>query len=226
MTKFPHRVAHPVAIVGAGPFDRATLAKVRAVAPVLVAADGAADRLAALGATPDLIVGDMDSLADPAAWRSRGVPVRHLAEQETTDFEKCLLSVEAPLYVGLGLAGGRMDHTLAVFHAMLRHAARPTVLVGEEEALALIPPNRWLRLPVTPDTKVSLYPLAETTGTGSEGLRWSVDGLTLAAGRQIGTSNIADASEIALRFDRPGALLSVERAALAPLAAALSSGAR
>lgn len=226
MTEFPLRTRTPVTIVGGGPFDREGLAEAGALAPMLVAADGAADKLASLGAKPDLIVGDMDSLADATAWQARGVPVRHLAEQETTDFEKCLTSVAAPLYVGLGLVGGRIDHTLAVFHAMLRHALRPTVLIGEQEVLTLVPAGKWLRVPVTPGSKVSLFPVAEATGLGSEGLRWPIEGLVFRAGHQIGTSNIADAPEIGVHIDRPGTLLTVERSALAALARALSSEGR
>ncbi|MEO0993761.1 MAG: thiamine diphosphokinase [Pseudomonadota bacterium] len=211
----------PVTVVGGGPFDRAALAEARALGPSVVAADQAADRLAALGERPDLVVGDLDSIGNAEAWRQSGVRVLHLTEQDTTDFEKCLYATEAPLYLAVGFTGGRIDHGMAVLHAMLARPAKRVILVGEQEAAALIPPGRRLAVVVTPGSTVSLFPLAEIRGTHSEGLRWSVDGLTLRAGRQIGTSNIADAPEIAVAVDRPGALLTVERSALAALAEAL-----
>jgi thiamine pyrophosphokinase len=211
------RFREAVTLVGGGPFDFADLETARARAPVLVAADQAADRLREMGRMPDLIVGDMDSISDLEAWRRRDVRVLHLTEQDTTDFEKCLYSTEAPLYVALGFTGGRLDHTLAVLHALMRYPEKRVVVVSAAEAVVLLPPGRVLRLPVRAGETVSIFPLAETTGTLSEGLVWPVEGLTMAPGRQIGTSNIASAHEIALAFDRAGAVLMLRRESLEPL---------
>lgn len=222
MQEMPIPFRSGLTLVGGGPFTPADLAEARALAPVLVAADQAADRLDAMGEMPALVVGDMDSIRDVTAWRERDVPVLHLAEQETTDFEKCLYATEAPLYVGVGFAGGRVDHSLAVLHAMLRMAEKRVLLLGESEAVALVPAEVRLAVELTPGSRVSLFPLAEATGTHSVGLRWPVAGLTLRAGHQIGTSNIADAARVEIAFDRPGTVLTVERPALASLAAALT----
>ncbi len=215
------RFETPVLLVGGGPVDPAMLAAARARTGAIVAADQGADRLARLGAVPDAILGDLDSLADPAGWRARGVAVRRIAEQDTTDFEKCLYATEAPHYLALGFTGGRMDHTLAVFHAMLRRPEKPVVLIGEVEAMALLPPGRALRVAVGEGARVSIFPLAECRGIVSEGLAWPVAGLAMAPGRQIGTSNRATAPSIAVGFDRPGALLMLDRGAFPELLGAL-----
>jgi len=223
---FPVKFSTPVTLVGGGPVDAARLGAARRLAPGLVAADGAADRLAAAGLMPDLVVGDMDSIADLAAWRAgEGTRLIHLPEQETTDFEKCLYATEAPAYLAIGFAGGRIDHTLAVLHAILMHPEKTVTLIGEAEAMALVPPG-GLRLRVGKGARVSLFPLVETTGTRSEGLAWPVTGLTLAPGRRIGTSNRAVAPEIAVAFDRPGALLMVGLGALPALVTALGTAGR
>jgi thiamine pyrophosphokinase len=52
------------------------------------------------------------------------VPVHHLPEQDTTDFEKCLYSVAAPLLLGVGFLGGRADHHLAAMNVLVRYADR------------------------------------------------------------------------------------------------------
>jgi thiamine pyrophosphokinase len=70
--------------------------------------------------------------------------------------------------------------------------------------------------------RVSLFPLLETRGTHSVGLLWPVQDLTLAPGRQIGTSNRASGGRITVGFDRPGALLLLERDRLGPLLSALT----
>jgi thiamine pyrophosphokinase len=187
------------------------LEEARALAPELVAADKGADRLAAWGLVPAGVIGDMDSVGEPDRWRAGPTRFLQLAEQETTDFEKCLYATRAPFYVGVGFTGARVDHLLAVLHAMLARPEKTVVLLGEAEAMALVPPGRVLGLAVEPGARVSLFPLRPATGTHSRGLLWPVDGLAMAPGVRIGTSNIATAAEVEIAFDGPGALLMLER---------------
>ncbi len=121
-------------------------------------------------------------VADPERWRTGPARFLHLAEQETTDFEKCLYSTRAPFYVGVGFTGARVDHLLAVLHVMLAWPDKTVVLLGEAEAMALVPPGRLLELGLEPGARLSLYPLRPVTGTRSRGLLWPIDGLAMAAG--------------------------------------------
>ncbi len=211
----------PVLLVGGGPVDGTMLASAHARTGAIVAADQGADRLASFGLVPDVIIGDLDSLADASVWSARGVRVHRITEQDTTDFEKCLYATAAPHYIALGFTGGRLDHTLAVFHAMLRHPDKTVVLLGEMEALALLPPGRVLRIEVGAGARVSIFPLAECRGIASDGLAWPVTGLPMAPGRQIGTSNRATASVITVGVDRPGALIMLDHAVFPALLASL-----
>jgi thiamine pyrophosphokinase len=215
-----------VTLVGAGALDRAMVEAAQRLAPVLIAADSGADRLAEMRLHPRAVIGDMDSIADPERWRAGPAAFVHLAEQETTDFEKCLYATEAPLYLAVGFTGRRVDHTLAVFHTLLRYPDKPVVVVGEHEISALAPPGATLRLGVTPGARVSIYPLLPVTATRSRGLTWPIDGLALAPGRKIGTSNEASQPVIEVAFDGPGALVMLEREALGSLAGAISNPAR
>ena len=205
--------SHPVTLVGAGALDQAMLDQAQTRAPVLVAADGAADRLAAWGRRPAAVIGDMDSISNPGIWRGQ-TRFLHLSEQDTTDFEKCLYSVSAPYFIATGFTGRRIDHTLAVLHALLRRRDRTVFLIGEFEAMALLPPRREVALDVGRDATVSLFPLRPVQGLSSDGLEWPVDGLTLAIGRQIGTSNRAIADRIRLAVDGAGVLVMVRRRSL------------
>ena len=207
----------PVTLVGGGTLGQGALDVALKLAPHLVAADGAGDRLAAMGLTPAAIIGDLDSLADPAEWHGGQTTVLPISEQDTTDFEKCLYATDAPGYVGVGFTGRRVDHLLAVFHAMLRRAETPVMLIGENDVIA-ITPEAGLSLSLRPGARVSIYPLVPVTGVESEGLRWPVNGLQMETGRQIGTSNIADAAQIRVRFDRRGALIILPKAFAAELA--------
>ncbi len=226
MNELPLRFETAVTLVGAGALDRAMVEVAHRLAPVLVAADGGADRLAEMRLQPRAVIGDMDSIADPERWRAGPTAFVHLAEQDTTDFEKCLYATEAPFYMAVGFTGRRIDHTLAVFHTLLRYPEKRIVLVGEHEVSALAPPGAILRLGVTPGAPVSIYPLLPVTATRSRGLAWPVNGLALAPGRKIGTSNEASQPVVEVAFDGPGALVMLAREALGSLAGAISNPAR
>lgn len=198
-----------VTLVAAGPLTRADLQAALRVAPRIVAADGGADRALALGARPEAVIGDLDSIG--AAARMELAACLHLvAEQETTDFDKALRSIRAPIVVAVGAIGGRFDHALAVLNALVRHPARPCLLVGGGDVIFAAPPDRPLTLRLVPGDRVSLFPMAEVTGT-SHGLRWPIDGIAFAPAGAIGTSNIADALEVTLQMDGPGMLVILPR---------------
>lgn len=214
----PLRFAEPVTLVGDGALDPAMLEDARAIAPVLVAADGAADRLAAMGLRAAAAIGDMDSIGPRG--RAAVERVVALAEQDTTDFEKCLYATEAPFYLAVGFTGARIDHTLAVLHAVLARPDKQVVLIGEAEVMAFAPHGRAIRLVLPAGARVSVFPLLPVRGT-SEGLRWPLDGLALAPGERIGTSNQAAGGPVSLRFEGQGALVMLERATLPVLVAAM-----
>jgi thiamine pyrophosphokinase len=221
MSILPLRYDTAVTLVGGAASDRAQVEAAQGHAPVLIAADGGADRLEAMRLSPHAVIGDMDSIAEPERWRAGPAHFVHLAEQDTTDFEKCLYATEAPLYLAVGFTGQRVDHTLAVFHSLLRYAGKRVVLIGEHEVSALARPGETLRLAVTPGTRVSIYPIVPVRAVHSRGLQWPVDGLELAPGTRIGTSNLATQPLVELAFDGPGALVMLETEALAPLVRAV-----
>ena len=177
----------PLAIVGGGAVDPALLAELAQRGVALVGADGGGDAIGDAGLVPAAIIGDLDSLADRAGWEQR-TRVIHIAEQETTDFEKALYSTTAPLTLALGMTGKRLDHTLSALNAMLKFApARHLLLVDEVDvALAVTGPFGF---DATRGERVSIYPLAEVSFTRSEQLLYPLDGLTLAPGGRLGTSN-------------------------------------
>ncbi|MDO5648531.1 thiamine diphosphokinase [Paracoccus sp. (in: a-proteobacteria)] len=179
--------ADGVTLVGGGELSAADLEQARAIAPLLVAADGGADRARDLGHQPDWIIGDLDSLTGAARASVPPSRLLHVAEQDSTDFVKCLTRIDARFVLAVGFAGGRVDHTLAAMTALVSTDARVLMLTGDDVIFAA-PPE--LRLDVTAGTRVSLFPMGPATGT-STGLEWPIDGLTLTPAGQIGTSNRA-----------------------------------
>jgi len=198
-----------VTLVGAGPAAAADIAAALALAPVAIAADGGAGQALPDGVRFEAVIGDLDSIGEAGleagALRATGIAVHTVTEQDTTDLEKCLYSIDAPLVVGVGFLGGRLDHELAALSALLRFAPRPVVLVGRGEVCLAVPVEFAIDLEA--GTRVSLFPLLPVVGTRSAGLRWSIEGVAMAPGARIGTSNVALGGEMRVAFDRPGAIL-------------------
>ena len=201
-------------LVGAGPIDPRHLDAALTIAPVAVAADGGGDLALPGGRRFRAVIGDMDSLADPERLRAAGVPIHPIPEQETTDLEKCLYSVEAPLFVGLGFLGGRIDHHLAAMNALVKFARVPVVLVGGEDLCFLCPPELAIDLPA--GTRVSLFPMGPVRGR-SEGLLWPIDGLAFDPTGRIGTSNAATGGVVRMAFDAPRMLVILPVDLLGPV---------
>lgn len=213
-----------VTLAGGGALPAALLARALAVAPRLVAADGGLDRALRLGHMPEAVIGDLDSASPEALAQVAPGRLHRVAEQETTDFDKALRSIDAPFVVAVGVSGPRLDHMLAVFNTLARHAHRRCIVLGERDLCFVAPPEMSVSLPA--GCRVSLFPMGPVSGTSS-GLQWPIDGLSFAPGGMVGTSNHAVGGPVSLRFDAgarmlvilPPETLDAALAALAPQAA-------
>lgn len=199
-----------VTLLGAVPSSGENLEEFLAFAPFLVAADGGAARAIAQGHLPEAVIGDFDSLAEEVAGKLPPDRLIRVVEQETTDFEKCLTRIRAPLILAVGFTGRRLDHELAVYNALVRYPDRRCVVVGAHDIVFVPPPDIALDLPF--GSRLSLFPLAPVTGR-SEGLRWPIAGLDFRPDGRIGTSNEVT-GPVRMQFDAPGMLVITPRAAL------------
>ena len=199
-----------ITLAGGGGFSLKLLTLARSWAPRLVAADGGADRLLRLGAEPEAVIGDFDSISAAAQTRLEGrlFPIR---EQATTDFDKALRSVQAPFVLGIGFSGARLDHGLAVLNGLARHPDKCCLLLGGQDVVFLAPRALDLALPV--GSRLSLFPLGPVEGE-SAGLRWPLHGLHFAPGGMIGTSNQVT-GPVSLRFSAELMLVILPRSAMA-----------
>ena len=203
-----------VTLAGGGPFGKAQLTRALRFAPRIVGADGGADRLLALGVEPEAVIGDFDSISAVAQARLAG-RLFPIAEQMTTDFDKALRSIRAPFVLGIGFAGARLDHGLAVLNALVRQPAQRCLVLSPQDVIFLAPLQMRLTLPLS--SRFSLFPMAEVTGE-SQGLRWPLQGLDFAPDQMIGTSNEVS-GPVELRFSAQKMLVILP---IKSLAAALS----
>ncbi|MFN3936509.1 MAG: thiamine diphosphokinase [Gemmobacter sp.] len=199
-----------VTLVGGGPVSDRLLSQALRHAPDVVAADAGADRLLQRGLMPRAVIGDFDSIT-PSARAALSDRLHHIPEQDSTDFDKALRSIDAPFVLGLGFTGARVDHGLAVLNALARHAQRRCLILGDRDVTFVAPPELELSLPV--GTRLSLFPLGPVAGE-SEGLRWPIAGLRFAPDGMIGTSNEVAASRVRLRFDARRMLVILPRGRL------------
>ncbi len=203
----------PITLVGGGQTDPETLALALSLGPRLVAADGGAGVALAAGHMPEAVIGDMDSLTAQDRAQLPAARIHHITEQDSTDFDKCLAAIKAPLILGLGFTGARLDHQMAAFNTLVRHHRQRCILIGAQEVILLAPPS--LRLDMAPGATVSLFPMGAVEAT-SEGLHWPVRGLSFAPDGQVGTSNRAT-GPIWLAVTAPKMLLMLPRNVLGQL---------
>lgn len=210
-----------VTLVGGGPVPARDLSLCLRRAPRIVAADSGADRVLAAGLMPEAVIGDFDSVSPSALSRIPQDRQHPIAEQETTDFDKALRSITAPFVLGIGFVGARLDHGLAVFNTLARHADTRCLVIGPKDVVFAAPPA--LRLSMTIGDRFSLFPMAEVTGE-STGLEWPLQGLRFAPNGMIGTSNRVVAPTVTLQFSNPGMLVILPRTRLDAAIAALTAG--
>jgi len=178
----------PVTLIGGAEVSKPVLSRAQSLAPLVVAADGGAKAALVNGVVPRAVIGDFDSLTDDMRAQIPKEALHPIPEQDTTDFDKCLRNIAAPLVVGIGFSGKRLDHQLAAYNTLVRHPDRPCLLLGVEELVFLCPPS--IRLDLKTGCPVSLFPMGAVEGV-SDGLQYPIDGLNFAPDGRVGTSNTA-----------------------------------
>lgn len=213
------RSSETVVLVGGGDAPAEDLSAALAHGGTLVAADGGAAVALAAGMTPAAVIGDMDSLDPALAARLTPDSLHTVAEQDSTDFDKCLRAISAPLVIGVGFLGRRIDHQMAAQNTLVTRPDRRCLLLGARDICFLCPPELTLDLP--PGTRFSLFPMGRVAGR-SEGLEWPIDGLDFRPDGQVGTSNRV-AGPVRLWMEAPRMLVILPREALAETVRSLAA---
>jgi thiamine pyrophosphokinase len=166
-------------------------------ADALIAADGGALPLLRLGRSPQLVVGDLDSLdaGSQAVLLAQGVELRrHPRAKDETDLELALLYAArsgASSIDILGALGGRWDHTLAnvALLALPELRGLRVRLLADDQELFVVRDST--AIDGRPGDTVSLLPLApEARGVTTRGLLYPLDDATLRYEQARGISNV------------------------------------
>jgi thiamine pyrophosphokinase len=178
-------------------------------ADLFVCADGGANAAVKLGVTPDLIIGDLDSIRPATLHKFSGVTARRIADQNSTDLEKAFAWVvrngyrEARVF---GATGGRLDHTIGNLSALVKFSRKIAVTMYDTDGeLACVGSERVFDVPA--GTTVSLLPMTLCEGVMTKGLKWELRYESLALGQRGGTSNVVVSTPIKVKVRRGELLL-------------------
>jgi thiamine pyrophosphokinase len=109
---------------------------------IIIALDGAANKLVRLGIKPDVVIGDFDSIQLEEVI-DQDVTIIAVIDQDKTDLIKAIeyCDQNAAEHIALACAtGGRADHDIGVMHALQTEyrKQRPIVLHTEQQTLCWV----------------------------------------------------------------------------------------
>ena len=196
-------------IIGAGVCDTQLLERRLAVKQedLCIAADGGLAYLTRIGRTPDLVLGDMDSLQTQALadfLQVKRLPV----EKDDTD-------MLAAIKEGLAAGYEQFDHTLANIQCLLNlmnRGARGTI-VGDDVTLMLIKDTKMC-FPADfsqRGRRISVFAYGgDAYGVSERGLKYLLDEVTVKQEFPIGVSNEFIGEPAEVEVQRGMLLLCVE----------------
>ncbi len=210
-------------IIGAGMCDAQRLREQLTVCggDLCIAADGGLDHFLAIGLTPDLVLGDMDSLANEEAidsqhadFRIKRLPV----EKDDTDM---LAAIKEGLAAGYrqfeiyGALGGRLDHTFANVQCLLYLLNRDArgIIAGDDVTLTLIRNESvFYRADLARKGKrVSVFAFGgDAYGVSEKGLKYLLDHVTVKQEFPIGVSNEFTGKDAEISVENGMLLICVE----------------
>ena len=196
-------------IVGAGDFYGSFEKK---HTDLVIAADGGYDTLLRLGISPDLIIGDMDSITTPATAERIVFPTK---KDETDTHLAYLEGVRRGYtdFVILGGVGGRDDHTFANYSLLIyaRKNGHTATLIGEKCDVFAI---RNEKISICSEEYMHFSAFAyggEAHGVTIRGLEYEADDITLTPDFPLAVSNRFIGKEASIEVTDGTLLLMLEK---------------
>ena len=196
--------------------------RIEEVAPAaVVCADSGASHLKAVGLVPDLLVGDMDSIAGDTLrnFEKAGCRiVRHPRRKDETDTELAVyesLTLHPTEIWIWGAIGKRLDHTLANLSLLYIGIQKGLLIKLIDPWCEVFMINRQTDIDGKKGQTVSLFPVAgKVTGITLTGFEYPLSESVMEIGHPYGVSNcladnrgtikIASGLLLVVRFFRPG----------------------
>jgi thiamine pyrophosphokinase len=170
----------------------------------VICADGASNNLKRHKIIPNIIIGDLDSTKKETLnyFRKKGVEIRKISEQETTDFEKSLMySIENNFknILVFGATSKRQDHTLNNYSILKRYyKALNLKIIDNKFEIFFIDKEITFEYPVK--KSLSMMPIPIAKGITTKGLKYKLDNEDLEIGIREGTLNISESRSVSIEF--------------------------
>lgn len=176
--------------------------------PLIVCADGGANKVRPFGIIPDAIIGDLDSITQKTRLYFSSVPIIRMTDQNSTDLEKVLEyllvnSVTSATIVGA--TGDRPDHTMSNFSILLKYHRKIALQFFDERCTVEVVQKK-VRFTAEIGQQISLVPMGRCGGITTKGLKYPLKNETLELGVREGSSNEASASSVEITV-KTGSLL-------------------
>ena len=181
---------------------------------VVVALDGAANRLIGSNMFPDVLLGDLDSVSASVLeqCKASGITIVHTPDQQSSDISKGLEWVKRTYPDSevdiIGVEIGRYDHHLAAYSALFECNSNATILLDGWQArrVTQTPTN----IEIEPNSIISLIPFGKVTGATIKGCQFSLNNESLTTGTR-GISNKATGRSITVSVESGDLLLLIMR---------------
>lgn len=180
----------------------------------LICTDGAVLTLQDLELTPDIIIGDMDSISEgiqnatvnALQMRFPKSKIELIVDQETTDFEKALIYSKENHYqrvLCLGTLGKSADHSFHNLVLLNRYSQSLDLMLlhtfGSSKQWVFSLPSQ-ISIYTQKECLISFFPLPEATLT-TQGLKWELNGEQITQKGKSGVRNITRENTINVKCE-------------------------
>ena len=180
---------------------------------VVVALDGAANRLVENNIIPDVVLGDFDSVSKSVLeqCKASNVAVVHTPDQHRSDISKGLewthnAYPDSEVDI-IGVDIGRYDHHLAAYSALFECNSDATILLDGWQARRVSQNQTTIK--AKPKSIISLLPFGTVTGVTIMGCQFSLDDETMNTGTR-GVSNKVIGTSVTASVNSGDLLLLIE----------------
>ena len=176
----------------------------------LICCDGAVDKLQSLGVSPEVVIGDFDSISAENKFRYQKVMVED-KDVEICDLHKAIRYALAH-YEGniaiVGATGLREDHTLSNISLLMTYSSQRKMVMVTNYGV-FYPAYQTITLPSFCGQQISVFSFQPETKLTFHRLRYPVQERTFAHFWQ-GALNEATGDEFTVEFERGEVLIFVE----------------
>ncbi|MEK7177326.1 MAG: thiamine diphosphokinase [Patescibacteria group bacterium] len=177
----------------------------------LIAVDGGANYIEKLGLTPNIIIGDIDSIKPELLKKYKSI--KYPRKKDKTDFELAIdycLEKKFQEIIIFGILGDRIDHMLANIFLLAKvqtenRLIKIKIIEGKKQIFIL---NKEMTIHGKIGDEVSIIPVSEKlVGITTVGLEYQLKNEELIFGSTRGISNVMNKTIVKITMKKGAALI-------------------